>query len=83
MAFSKSNLTIVKDNFGGKSKVWSYVGTDDYTASNYFDPVIGLLAVGDIILCVNKTGSSETVDVGVVTSVTSHVAIGFTTAVSG
>ena len=83
MAFSKSNLTIVKDNFAGKSKVWEYVGSDDYTASNYFDPVINTLAVGDIILCVNKTSGSETIDAGVVTSVTTHVALSFTTGVSG
>ncbi|MBO7712610.1 MAG: hypothetical protein J6S85_03855 [Methanobrevibacter sp.] len=83
MAFSKANLTIVKDNFGGKSKVWEYVGSDDYTASNYFDPVINDLSVGDVVVCANKTSGSETIDVGVVTSVTSHVAIGFTTGVSG
>ena len=82
MAFSKSNLTIVKDNFAGKSKVWNYAGKDDYTASNYFDPVIKTLAVGDVILATNATSGSETVDVGVVTSVTSHVAVGFTSAVT-
>jgi len=80
MAFSKSNLTIVKDNFAGKSKVWNYAGKDDYTASNYFDPVIDTLAVGDVVLATNATSGSETVDVGIVTSTTTHVSVGFTSA---
>ena len=80
MAFSKSNLTIVKDNFAGKSKVWEYVGSDNYKSSNYFDPVINDLSVGDVVVCANKTSGSETVDVGVVTSTTSHVAFSFTSA---
>ena len=76
MAFSKDNLTIVKDNFGGKSKVWCYTSDDNYGASNYFDPVITMLAVGDIMLA-GKKSSTAAADVGVVTSVTTHVTIAF------
>lgn len=79
MAFSKANLTIVKDNFNGKTKIWSYVSGDDYTASNYFDPVINVLAKGDIILAGNTT-STETVDILLVTSVTTHVTVTATAA---
>lgn len=79
MAFSKANLTIVKDNFNGKTKIWSYVSGDDYTASNYFDPVIDVLAKGDIILAGNTT-STETVDILLVTSVTTHVTVTATAA---
>ena len=79
MAFSRANLTIVSDNFAGKSKVWKYVSGDDYSASNYFDPVIDVLAVGDVLLAGNTT-STQTVDIGLVTSTTSHVSVTFTAA---
>ena len=79
MSFSRDNLTIVKDNFAGKSKVWSYASDDNYAASNYFDPVIDVLSVGDFMLA-GKKSSSQTVDLGLVTSTTSHVAINFTKA---
>lgn len=79
MAFSKSNLTIVKDNFNGKSKVWCYTSDDDYSASNYFDPVIDVLAVGDILLA-GKKSSTQTVDIGLVTGTTTHVTVTFTAA---
>lgn len=74
MAFSRADLTIVKDNFGGKSKVWNYTSDDNYAASNYFDPVIDLLAVGDFILA-GKKSSTQTVDILLVTSVTTHVSV--------
>lgn len=74
MAFDKDNMTIVKDNFGGKSKVFEYVSEDDYTASNYFDPYIDRLSVGDVILAANIS-SSAACDAVVVTSVTSHVVV--------
>lgn len=74
MAFARSGLTIVKDNFGGKSKVWCYTSDDNYAASNYFDPVIDLLAVGDIILA-GKKSSTQTVDILLVTSTTTHVSV--------
>lgn len=74
MAFDLKKLNIVADKFGGQAKVYSYVGADDYTASNYFDPVIDKLAVGDIILAADTT-SSGTADICVVTSVTSHVSV--------
>ena len=74
MAFARSGLQIVKDNFGGKTKVWSYTSDDNYAASNYFDPVISLLSVGDIILC-GKKSSSQTVDICLVTSTTTHVTV--------
>lgn len=74
MAFAKANLTIVKDNFGGKTKVWCYTSDDNYAASNYFDPVIDLLSVGDIILC-GKKSSTQTVDICLVTSTTAHVTV--------
>ena len=74
MAFSRAGLQIVKDNFGGKTKVWSYTSDDNYAASNYFDPVIGVLAVGDIILA-GKKSSTQTVDILLVTSTTTHVSV--------
>ena len=74
MAFSRDNLTIVKDNFNGKSKVWCYTSDDNYAGSNYFDPVIDVLAVGDIILG-GKKSSSQTVDILLVTSTTTHVTV--------
>ena len=79
MAFARANLTVVKDNFAGKSKVWCYTSDDNYAASNYFDPVIDVLAVGDIVLA-GKTASTQTVDIGLVTSTTTHVAVTFTAA---
>ncbi len=79
MAFSRAGLQIVKDNFGGKTKVWSYTSDDNYAASNYFDPVINVLSVGDIVLA-GKKSSTQTVDIGLVTSTTTHVALTFTAA---
>jgi len=82
MAYSRANLTVVQDNFGGKSKTWNYVSDDDCTASNYFDGAIGLLSVGDVILAGKKSATAG-VDVLLVTSTTTHVTVTAATMVSG